>query len=405
MIKLFFFSFIILLFFKPTPNKILGSVGMKVPDLLYLFLFIGALFYLCKKQCKFKLPVLFNFFLIICVYELFVLFVFSISTPNLVFEDLTEILRMFLILTVIMVSYNFPLFENINKDNEKYSLFIIYLFIIFSWFIFFNIFGFKDFSSYFYEVSRSRGFSDQNTLNIFRLSSTFTNPNYFGIFCVFSTFFFFFNKRYFISFVFLIFLFLSGSRTSIIALIISFLSYNIIKTLITLSVKRLIVFISLIILIFYFIFINFNILEPFLWRFTNIDNLKNNLFARFSVWLDIIDYNNGKELYGSGTSKYLFNSVDGNYALIYLKGGIINLILHFILFVYILFVLFNNAFIQNCKHAVILFTFTIALLVHMTTAVTFNMVQIYIPYFVYLSYYMGNYRGIISFENTKKLNS
>ncbi|WP_193278014.1 O-antigen ligase family protein, partial [Vibrio navarrensis] len=259
-----------------------------------------------------------------------------------------------------------------------------------------------------YEVGKSRGYSEENIKNIWRLASTFTNPNYFGIFCSVVTSLMFYlvireintrNTTLFLSFF--VFVVISGSRTALISLVLS-LSLILVLDLCSkgIKTKQRAFFYSFLFLIIIFALPKvLSSASEVLWRFTNVDNMEESFGARLDAWSGAFRSIEQSILIGVGSNKSEIQSVDSNYVLILYKNGMIGLLMEFGMLIYILFASFKLYLIKNkIKHpdtsiGILGCCSVIILSVSMITSIPLRMSHIVVPFYLCFGYINANYRS------------
>jgi len=388
--------------FKPTPTVILGpTVGMKIPDLIYVSVFL-IFISLHNKFIKFnKLFLIVSLLMFIEALSLLI----GVFKHEIIINDMVELFRPIVYILAFLTG---TILSNINFKNgynERIIDLLLVLFIIFSILIFFNIYGIKEIIGNIYELGKSRGVADHNISNIFRLSSTFTNPNYFGMFSTILSGFFFYKtlqdlklKYLFYFFIFLFFIFISGSRTSLFSFFLLSIILIIIDLLIIRKfyIKKNIVYITLLFVLILFIPTFIDLVLDKLWRFANIENMQESFGARLNMWNIALNSIYENILFGVGSNKSEIESLDNNYLIILYKQGLFGLLILFSIFIYSIIISLkllikkSNIFQEL---GVLSICFIIVFLIGMISAVPFYMSHLSIPFILLLGV-LSNHRRI-----------
>ncbi|CAK2209563.1 O-antigen ligase-like membrane protein [Vibrio crassostreae] len=396
--------FLILILFKPTPSVLLGSeIGMKIPDLIFIT-FLSL--YLLIENKKIKINNMLVFLFVIFVFEITSQFNGMIYGNNILINDFVDLLLPLEVTLGFLVGCVY-FASNENAKIRSIDRKIIILFILFSFIIFFDPLSIKSVLSNFYELGKSRGHSEENVSNIWRLSSTFTNPNYFGFFCsVVAAYYLyknieslsFFNVMMFIAFS--IFVFISGSRTSLISMLLAFTSVIFIDfyTKGVGTKGRVVFYTTLSILIIFLVPKAVDLVGEILWRFTNVDNMKESFGARLGAWESTFVSIQQHALIGVGSNKMEVKSIDSNYVLILYKNGLVGLFLKLAFLTYMLKMSVTNIKknINNDKgRSAINMLSVISIIVTtiaMITAIPLSMVHLAVPQSVIFGYVYQEYR-------------
>lgn len=403
--KTFWFTlFVFIVLFKPTPTGILGAeFGLKIPDLI--FIGITSIFLLLHKNYVVvdKVTIILVLFIL---FDLISQFNGLISGNDIIINDLVDLIIPIEVVLAYMSGVAFYRSGYRAYFNKKITI-ILFVFIAFSFLMFFDLFSFKSLASNFYEVGKSRGYSQENVNNIWRLASTFTNPNYFGIFCSVVTSLLFYlltreisTRNIILFFVFLLFVVISGSRTALISLVLS-LSLILFLDIFSkgIKTKKRVVFYSFLFLIVIFALPKVLLsASEVLWRFTNVDNMQESFGARLDAWGGAFRSIEQFILIGVGSNKSELQSVDSNYVLILYKNGMLGLLMELGMLVYILFVSFKLYLKKNAiKHSdtsvgILGCCSVIILFVSMITSIPLSMTHIVIPFYLCFGYINANYK-------------
>ena len=395
--------FLIFILFKPTPTLLLGpAIGMKIPDVIFIVLSVIFL-YLYRHHFK-SIPLLPIVFLFLMV-EILSQFKGTIVNVVLI-NDLVELIRP--IEFILALAVGSTLCEKGSKlYYDKFTILIIILFITFSLLIFFDFMGIKSASTIFYEVGKSRGYSDINTKNIWRLASTFTNPNYFGLFCCaiagvllyrLLSFWLMLDALFFV--VFTSFVILSGSRTGLVSLICIFIAIFFVD-LVSKGIKtksRIVSYGSIFIFSLIALPKIFDVGQKVLWRFTNVQNMEESFGARIEAWNSALITIQSNFIIGVGSNKSMVKSLDNNYLMILYKNGIVGLLIVSFILLLILnlgFKLYNKSKLEDqygSAISVLLLSSVLVIIIGMLTAVPLYMSQIFIPFFMLTGYSFTYFR-------------
>ncbi len=387
-------------FFKPTPTGILGpEIGMKIPDVIYTLIFIAFWIrhgHLVKKG---TIPIL---LLLLFILEALSLFK-GVLLHNIVLGDMIEVIRPLIFLLAFYVG-SALVHVSLSEKIKRSFMLILLIFIIFSIILFFDFYGIKNYISNFYEVGKSRGISGENISNIWRLSSTFTNPNYFGMVSgVISSFMFYklINSFKFLTIfyllVFVSFILISGSRTALAATLVTFVLIVLFDLFSGAIKRKKSLKIYFVIFLFFVAFLPslFHTITDVLWRFSNTDNMSESFGARLDMWEIVFSSIENNPLIGLGSNKSEIKSIDNNYLMILYKNGILGLLLVMGIFIYsfkIVIKLYKAKISspivrqQNRDIAILLLSSIIIIMIGMLTAVPFYMSHISIPFFLLLGY-------------------
>lgn len=385
--SMLFFLFIFLVY-KPSPTKLLGaSLGLKFGDFLLFIIILVILLY----DYKIVVPKTRNFMILVIILLVDMLSIMkSVFSGTLIFADVFELFRPLMYLMLYISVYKIANANIFNKKAMK-KLFIGYLvFIGFSLIQLINLFNVKSYMSYFYEISKSRTMDTSAT--IWRLASTFTNPNYFGVFLVIITCFLFAllltskgKLKYGIpTIITIILIMFTGSRTSIISLVLSLLSIFLVL-LIDLAKKRKnrkvfsILFVAAIALAFTILK-----LAPFVYaqfvRFSDYENIYYNFYTRYLAWESALEMWKTNPLLGNGPYKAYMDSFDNNYVVVLFRSGLIGFIAFVSLFLNNYRVSFklirltpNEKIRTYCLSIVGVIT---TILVSMMASVSYNFIQV-----------------------------
>ncbi|HFQ4858326.1 TPA: O-antigen ligase family protein [Vibrio vulnificus] len=404
--RTFWFTlFLFVVLFKPTPTGILGvEIGLKIPD----FIFIGFTSFFLVYHKGYVIVdkvsiILFTFIVLGLISQ-----VNGVLLGNdIIINDLVDLMIPMEVVLAYLSGVAFYRAGYRCFFNRKITI-IFSIFVIFSYLVFFDLFSFKFLISNFYEVGKSRGYSEENIKNIWRLASTFTNPNYFGIFCSVVTSLMFYlvireintrNTTLFLSFF--VFVVISGSRTALISLVLS-LSLILVLDLFSkgIKTKQRAVFYCFLFLIIIFALPKLLLsASEVLWRFTNVDNMEESFGARLDAWSDAFRSIEQSTLIGVGSNKSEIQSLDSNYILILYKNGIIGLLMELGMLIYILFVSFKLYLIKNkSKHpdtsvGILGCCSVIILSVSMITSIPLRMSHIVVPFYLCFGYINANYKS------------
>jgi hypothetical protein len=377
-----------------------NEIGMKVPDLIFICLFS---IYIYINRNEMRLPKISLIFFFIILGQVLSEINGIINGKVLIVNDLIDFILTFEITAAFVVGYSLALkYENHKGQVFGFSFWLLIAsFLGLSILILFNFWGVKEVLGSLYELDKSRSVSVDNTGNLFRLSSTFTNPNYFGLFiCALSSIF---VSLYFRTFnlknllgvlVCLSLVLVSGSRTALISFIFVVLfigAFQILKY--SRREPKLIISLTVVILILAFtlpIFIE-KVMAS-LGRYTDLENMANSMNARFNAWDIALRWIYDYPLLGIGSNKVNMTSVDNNYIYLLYKNGLVGLGLYLLLFSFMSFISIRAFLKSNSKEV---FTPTVAMvttglilttLIGMLTAVPLNMVQFAVPLFLCLGF-------------------
>lgn len=373
--------------FRPTPTRILGtSLGLKLADLL-LFSLVLIVFVRDHKLISPKSKSLI-FLVSLLFIEIFALGR-SMFIHTILLEDIFELFRPILYVALYLAVYKITNYEILSIRQLKKAMNVFAFLIITSYVQLFNLFNIKYFMSFIYEVSKSRTM-DIN-VSIWRVSGTFTNPNYFGFFLTFVACFMLVlgligkKKLKFLMYFFIISILVlfTGSRTAVICellsafiiLVIYFRSLSKSK-----KVTRLIKtsFLTLLILFVIMYFVSPLIFEKF-GRFSNIYNIKLNFIARYEAWQSALDIWIINPILGNGPYKAYMDSFDNNYVLILYRNGLVGLLSFMAFFANNItksFKIYKRVDIKGISiYGIAMVGVNISLLVSMLTAVTYNFIQ------------------------------
>lgn len=398
-----FLALLILFLFKPSPTQALGaSMGMKITDILYILMFVAFFSNYKLKLCDRPMLLL--------LASLFFLEVISLLKGlffhDVLASDVLEVTRPLLFLLAFSFGCSLAFYGSTIKYKKLVYLILLF-YIIFSLAIFMDFYGFKGSVSALYEVGKSRGYSDANIYNIWRLSSTFTNPNYFGLSCsIIASFLLYRVLNYynifevFILFVFILFVLLSGSRTALLSLAVVFifviffdLYFYGIKTQ-----KRLYGYMVLLVLVFSVLIPKLIIVTTdMLWRFSNTSNIEQSFMTRVDAWTIALISIEEHFLLGVGSNKSEVQSLDNNFVMILYKNGMLGLILIIVVFMSafrLCYKILNkrkmspiNLVANNVS--VLLLCSTAVLIIGMFAATPLYMSQLSLPYFILFGYVSG----------------
>lgn len=395
--------FLFFILFKPTPTLLLGpAIGMKTPEVIFIILSIVFL-YLYGSYLK-SIP------LFTWIFSLFIIEIVSQFKGTLInvvlINDLVELIRPAEFILAIIVG-SLLCEKGSRLYYDKLTILIIVSFVIFSIFIFFDFMGFKSVSSVLFEVSKSRGHSEINTKNIWRLASTFTNPNYFGLFCcaisgvlLYRLLNFWLALDAILFCIFTSFVILSGSRTGLLSLVCIFTAILFVD-LTTKGIKtkvRLLSYGSIFIFSLIALPKLYEVGQKILWRFTNVENMEESFGARVDAWSSALVTIESNLIIGVGSNKSVVTSLDNNYLMILYKNGVLGLlIVSFVLLITlnIGFKLYNKSKLEDhygsCI-AVLLLSSVLVIIVGMFTAVPLYMSHLFIPFFMLVGYSFTYFR-------------
>lgn len=207
--------------------------------------------------------------------------------------------------------------------------------------IFVNFGGTEGALEIFYEMSKSRGMeSEGGAVGLWRLASTFSNPNYFGIHAamaagVLISFVRLGEKisysRVCLALVYVFFVIVSGSRTALIALAAVSVALVLVRSDFALRRSPLFAFVAFLIattvMPVLFVWGGGYLVEN-TWRFSNFDNMYLSMGIRFEIWRVMIDSATGNFLFavlGQGANRDMFAVADNTYVLMFYKNGFIGL--------------------------------------------------------------------------------
>ncbi|KAB2865289.1 MAG: O-antigen ligase family protein, partial [Exiguobacterium chiriqhucha] len=222
--------------------------------------------------------------------------------------------------------------------------------------------------------------------SIWRLASTFTNPNYFGFFLAIVLCFFFSGlvisqnsktKILYLTFsltCFALILF-TGSRTGLVASSVSLITtyfLYIIKTYKNLNSFKWLSLISVLLVFVFLVFYSQDFLYKFE-RFSDFENIKFNLYTRYEIWFDALNKWEESPLIGNGPYKYYMDTFDSNYVLMLYRYGLFGITF------FTIFFLFN--FIKAIKYSNSVFSLgmvgvSVVFMISMISAIPFNFIQL-----------------------------
>jgi hypothetical protein len=397
------FIFLIIFLFKPTPVNFLGpEIGMKIPDVMFVFIMI---LYLSVHRVIVRLGAITYTIAFLVVFELLSQ-VIGATSHDIVINDLVELIRWPIFLLALICGYS------MGAKSEKIIfsggvLIVFILFIVFSMVLFFDFSGSKEIIANFYEVGKSRGHSEINVYNIWRLSSTFTNPNYFSFFCSTMVIWFFYcfltigklrNAVFFLAFLGM--LLLTGSRTGLVSFFVVFtciIFLDFFTNGLKSSRSKWMYGSMLTSLIFVIPFV-VEFLSKLLWRYANTKNIQVNIDARILAWKEVMGSISENILFGVGSNKSEVSSIDSNYVLLLYKNGLLGLLLVLFLFFlsfrvgYKLYIKSNKVDSYDNRLSVLLLVSTSVMLIGMLTAIPFYMTHLSVPFIFILGYTESIYR-------------
>lgn len=376
------FSLMLIVIWKPTPTILFGeSLGYKFGDILLLITIISILVRI--KNIINPMNLNYIFLVIFIFVEIFSLFFSSLRLP-VILDDLFELFRPVLYLLIYLTVYSLVNNSTFHKDSIRRVYIALFIFFVISVFQLFNFLGTKNIMSFFYEVSKSRTFDTSES--IWRLASTFTNPNYFSFFLAITLSFFFSGIlasenikekvwNLIFSIVVLSLVLFTGSRTGLVASIISVLGIYFVYTFKTYRKSTIYKFISIVTFFTLMIFITFysqDFLNRFE-RFSDVENIKFNLYVRYEIWFEALDKWKQSPLIGNGPYKYYMDTFDSNYVLMLYRYGLIGLTLFIVLFLFNILKSIKNA---NTKFSLGMVGVNIVFMISMISAISFNFIQL-----------------------------
>lgn len=332
-----------LLVFKPTPVLLFGYLGVKFGDILIVLFALIAI--VCTppvfKASVSRNPVALNALLCLLFLEIIsALYGSGTDIPTNVLDSFQFVNWINLIIVYFFGTALAPVFI---KQYLKMLVIIILTFIVFSWLLFFNFADIKTLTSVAFDYGKSRGIENNRShLGLFRLASTFNNPNYFGLFCAYlsalGVYLTLIAKggswrwcTFTISAALLTLL--SGSRTALISLIFAGLCAVFFASLDLTWKKRIfLLYFAAIAAVLLgssfgidYISQNFEKLE----RLNDLENMRTSWYARLLVWNNLSDLNSSiyTMLFGVGSHEDYTGNLDSQYVAAFYRTGLLGLLL------------------------------------------------------------------------------
>ena len=336
--KNIFFAVVLLVLMRPSPAAPLGpETSSKIFDLLI----ISIATCLVISQKKYIDPGLTRSaparaLILLSVIEMLSFFAGAVDHKKY-FQDAIEFTRWLAYLPLLALGYTAAKAnpDFLVKSYERSLWILAALSIAF----FFNFFGVESELQSVYEMGKSRGLeSDSGVRGLWRLASTFSNPNYFGIHaaiavCALVSFSRIGERvnypRLLLAAIFVFMVIVSGSRTALIALLVSVTCLIMIRSDYLLKRSALTALLSSLALTFVFTFVviyGVNYLIENTWRFSNIDNMYLSMGLRFEIWREMFESGASSFIYsiiGQGANRTEFVVADNNYILMFYKNGLI----------------------------------------------------------------------------------
>jgi hypothetical protein len=340
-----FVVLVALIVFKPSPVANLGYLGAKIGDVTLFLLTICAVLLGAKRGKIIVSKPCVTLIILLCFtfLEIQSAIIGQISEINTSTADTVQFLAWILLLPMCLLGYSFR--AQRQEAIWKRVILIVVIFQVFSWILFSNIGGIEGLTSQIYDLGKSRGMENSAShLGLFRLASTFGNPNYFGFICAFSAgfslyAFLSFAKNRMVFFAIAIssvgLVIVSGSRTSLASLIAVSL-FAIIWAVA--DVKKVVRHVEISMLAIFSVFLLatpknlLSLLDDFK-RFTDVDNMNASWNARTEVWGNLESLNTSfyTLLFGLGSHEQHTGNLDSLFVSTLYKNGMVGLLLIFIL--------------------------------------------------------------------------
>ena len=331
-----------LIIFKPTPVLLLGYFGAKIGDMLIVFTAIAAIVLTIRKLRTpiSRYPV--TLVILVSLLGLEIQGALYGSTSWLPTTVLDSVQFVNWVNFIILYLFGCTVAPFFGAQLLKKLLPIVIVFSVFSWVLFFNLGNIKSVASLMFELGKSRGIENSAShLGLFRLASTFGNPNYFGLFCAYLAALGVYlsliaqgNLGKWIAFTTsaVLLTLLSGSRTAAAAFIIAgscaalFAGFDLAQKK---KFSRLLILTAVVTpFAFYFgaSFIVSNIEK--LERYTDIQNMSESWNARALVWENLSDLNTSAYtiLFGVGSHEIHTGNLDSQYVATLYRMGIFGLL-------------------------------------------------------------------------------
>lgn len=389
---------LIIIFMRPSPVDLMGGLGVKVFDLA-IFFYAALIIFLARRQLDFgwmkSAPVIILF--LICISELISYFVGQFY-HTVILEDALEFTRWITYMPLIAAGYLAA--KLFGEEFLKLYITPLILMAVFSLLLFTNVADFKAMFSSLYDLEKSRGLENiSSAVGLWRLASTFSNPNYFGIFSAISACMLISNifvERRINTTIFLLllsmlfFVVVSGSRTSLIAVLFAVtvlfgLSF---KGLFAASPRLATTGIVVSALTMPILFVEgYDYLTEKLWRFSNIDNMYESMSGRSDAWGSawaVIKNDGILIVLGYGSNKEVFQSLDNNYITFMFKNGIFGLLLFVCLILAVLWGAAKNLTRKEKQSRFVgltVFSATVAMSLSSLTSIPFHHAQLAMSYF------------------------
>lgn len=332
----------LLLLMKPSPTQILGAtLGMKLFDIIIFFTAIVMIAISVKKiNGRLFRSGPFLFLLIMIPWEI-VSFLHGSIFHSYGVEDSLEFLRWLMYMPLLILGF---LGAGLPSNRLFASfLFAFLILTVFSWLLFFNVGELKAVASVLYDLDKSRGLENiSSSVGLWRLSSTFANPNYFGVFLTIAfallLAFGLLYKAFTLKIGLLILstpllIALTGSRTAMAALAATLIVFAMLAVRTALRNGRswgLLAILFLLAALPYVVINGYQYLTENFWRFSNIDNISESLGGRTEAWGQALNTVYSRPTYlifGYGSNKAEFQSLDNNYLTFFVKNGLVGVLL------------------------------------------------------------------------------
>ena len=348
--RLFAFLTFLLILFKPTPVVVLGYFGAKIGDVFIILCSIAAIVFaapigrVLTSRCPIALCALLSLLILEIASALYGLLS---DLPTDIFDSVL-FLNWFNL--IILYFFGISIASRFREELMWKLIMIILMFCAFSWLLFFNIGNIKALSSVIFDYGKSRGIENSAShLGLFRLASTFGNPNYFGLFCAYlAALGIYFSvtrhDKFWSVFIFTVsatlLTLLSGSRTALLSFIIASAG-ALYFSWVDISRKKKIYalcFLVCVIIPFGSYFGGTYILQNLekLDRLNDFENMRDSWYARTLVWQNLSDLNTSvyRTLFGIGSHERYTGNLDSQYVATAYRTGLLGFSCFICLFVW-----------------------------------------------------------------------
>jgi O-antigen ligase len=401
--KYLYFILFVFIFFRPSPQE--WSVGAQFFDaIIFIFVCVNFIFIKYKLDKKILRKVPLQILMAIVIVEIISLCI-AVLNRNVVIQDVLEFTRWIMYVPLFIVGVTISK-NNLQSVFKSYEIALL-LIATYTLLLFLNVFDLKIISSSIYDLTKSRGLENEAAaVGLFRIASTFGNPNYLGIFFVISFSFlaskvlFYREKlRYIFGCVLLMMLIIiTGSRTAMISLIIVLQVISVIAYFSMPSILSKLLVVAQILIGLLGVFYFYNNWMDLFWRFNNTDNILESFGARTEAWSDaykIIISSPLFMVFGYGSDKENYQSLDNNYITFLFKNGIIGLILFITIIVSSIIKSLKNLSSNDVEYKFLGSTVLCSTLVMATaslSSIPYHHTQLAMMYFIFLgaSYSQNN---------------